>query len=39
MRYIIPILFLSFIIAQDGVYDKIVEDHDKAVKLIDTKKY
>jgi len=34
MRYIIPILFLSFIIAQDGVYDKIVEDHDKAVKEI-----
>ncbi len=34
MRYIIPILFLSFIIAQDSVYDKIVEDHDKAVKEI-----
>jgi len=34
MRYIIPLLFLSFIIAQDGVYDKIVEDHDKAVKEI-----
>lgn len=34
MRYIIPILFLSFIIAQDGVYDKIVEDHDKAVQEI-----
>ena len=37
MRYIIPILFLSFIIAQDGVYDKIVEDHDKAVKEIQNK--
>ena len=34
MRYIIPILFLSFIVAQDSVYDKIVEDHDKAVKEI-----
>ena len=34
MRYIIPILFLSFIFAQDSVYDKIAEDHDKAVKEI-----
>ena len=34
MRYIIPILFLSFIIAQDGVYDKIIEDHDTAVQEI-----
>ena len=34
MRYIIPILFLSFIIAQDGAYDKIIEDHDTAVQEI-----
>lgn len=34
MRYIIPILFLSFTFTQDGVYDKIIEDHDTAVKEI-----
>ncbi len=34
MRLIIPILFLSFIFAQDSVYDKIAEEHDKAVKEI-----
>lgn len=34
MRYIVPILFLSFIIAQDGAYDKIIEDHDTAVQEI-----
>jgi len=34
MRYIIPILFLSFTFAQDGAYDKIIEDHDNAVSEI-----
>ena len=34
MRYIIPIFFLSFTFTQDGVYDKIIEDHDTAVKEI-----
>lgn len=34
MRYIIPILFLSLIFAQDGAYDKIIEDHDTAVQEI-----
>ena len=34
MRLIIPILFLSFIFAQDSLYDKIAEEHDKAVKEI-----
>lgn len=34
MRYIIPILFLSFTFAQDGAYDKIIEDHDSAVSEI-----
>jgi|TARA_B110000263_G_scaffold18058_1_gene14423 hypothetical protein len=34
MRYIIPILFLSFTFAQDGAYDKIIEDHDTAVQEI-----
>ena len=34
VRYIIPILFLSFTFTQDGVYDKIIEDHDTAVKEI-----
>lgn len=34
MRYIIPILFLSLIFAQDSAYDKIIEDHDTAVQEI-----
>jgi len=34
MKYIIPILFLSLIFAQDDAYDKIVEDHDNAVQAI-----
>ncbi|MGY8809321.1 MAG: hypothetical protein ACKVLG_05190, partial [Fidelibacterota bacterium] len=34
MKNIIPILFLSLVFAQDSVYDKIVEDHNKAVQDI-----
>ncbi|MBC8227303.1 MAG: hypothetical protein HOL62_01590 [Candidatus Marinimicrobia bacterium] len=34
MKNIIPILFLSLVFAQDSGYDKIIEDHDKAVQEI-----
>jgi hypothetical protein len=34
MKNIISILFLSLVFAQDSVYDKIVEDHNKAVQDI-----
>ena len=34
MRFIILFLLLSPLFSQDGTYDKIIKDHDSAVKEI-----